>query len=575
MKQEWRIHAKTADFKGIGEKYGIDPVIARIIRNREIVQPEEIEEYINGGVESLHSPFLLKDMDRAAALVKEAIDGQEPIRIIGDYDIDGVNSIYILYCGLTRLGAQVDYVVPHRVLDGYGINERLIDEAHEAGKRMLITCDNGIAAYSQIEYAKSLGMKVVVTDHHGVPFEDGDDGRREILPPADAVVDPARVDCTYPWKKICGAVVAMKLVQALFALYGRPAEEILDFLEFAAMATVGDVVDLQGENRTIVRLGLDRIKNTGNYGLAALIDINKLDRGHISSYHIGFVIGPCLNASGRLETAMMAVQLLLSKDRKEAEQIAGELLALNEERKEMTRKGFEKAVNIVENTGIKDDMVLVIFLPECHESIVGIIAGRVREKYNKPVIVFAQGEGCLKGSGRSIEGYNMFEKLTQCKSLLEKFGGHPMAAGMSILPDKLEPLRRTLNENSGLTAESLVLKVWIDADMPLEYIKPKLIGDLSVLEPFGKGNEKPVFAERRLQIRQLYHMGKEGQYTRMILEKENGYSMEAVMFSINPEVEEAYSKGQRINVLYYPGINEYNGKSKMQIVINGVMLCRV
>lgn len=584
MKEEWRVYTKKADFKAIGDKYKIDQVVARIIRNRDIITPEQYEEYINGDLTSLHSPWLLKDMDRAADIVRSAVDDGKAIRIVGDYDIDGINSIYILYSGLRRLGADVDYVVPHRVTDGYGINERLIDEAHAAGRRVIITCDNGIAAYSQIEHAKTLGLTVVVTDHHGVPFEEKDGGRREILPPADAVVDPARADCTYPWKRICGAVVAMKLVQALFELYGRPADEIYDFLEFAAVATVGDVVDLQGENRTIVRLGLKKLKNSTNAGLNALIDVNKLDRANISSYHVGFVLGPCLNASGRLESAMLAIQLLLSDTKKEAEHLAGELLALNEERKELTRRGVEKAFDMIENSELKDDKVLVVYLPGCHESIVGIIAGKIRERYNKPVIVFADGEGCLKGSGRSIESYNMFEKLTQCKALLMKFGGHPMAAGMSIAPDKLDELRRKLNEYSGLTEDDLTLKVWIDVPMPLEYISEKVIGDLSVLEPFGKGNEKPVFADKELHIKYLSHMGKENQFTRLTLEKQARFkdvqgnihiapcTMEAVMFSIDDVLERAYAEGASVNIIYYPSVNEYNGRRKLQLVVNSVML---
>lgn len=586
MKEEWRVYGKNADFKAIGEKYNIDQVVARVIRNRDIVTSEQYEEYINGDVSSLHSPWLLKDMDVAADIVKKAIDGNEPIRIVGDYDIDGINSIYILYSGLKRLGADVDYVVPHRVMDGYGINERLIDEAHEDGRRVIITCDNGIAAYSQIEHAKALGMTVVVTDHHGVPFEETDGKKTQILPPADAVVDPERSDCTYPWKKICGAVVAMKLIQALFELYGRPSDEIYDFLEFAAVATVGDVVDLQGENRTIVRLGLDKLKNSKNMGLNALIELNKLDRARITSYHIGFVIGPCLNASGRLESAMLAIRMLLATEKGEAEHLAGELVALNEERKELTRQGVDKTFNMIENSALKDDKVLVVYLPDCHESIVGIIAGKIRERYNKPVIVFADGEGCLKGSGRSIEAYNMFEKLSQCKELLAKFGGHPMAAGMSIEPDKLDELRKKLNEYSGLTQEDFTLRIWIDVPMPLEYISERVIENLSVLEPFGKGNEKPVFADRGLWIKSLSHIGKEGQFTKLVFVKQAQFmdsagrqaastvTMEAVMFSINDVLERAYAEGTCVNVLYYPSINEYNGRKKLQIVVSSVMPCR-
>lgn len=582
MREEWRVYGKSADFKAIGERYNIDQVVARIIRNRDIITPQQYDEYINADLSNLHSPWKLKDMDKAADIVKNAVDENKAIRIVGDYDIDGINSIYILYSGLKRLGADVDYVVPHRVTDGYGINERLIDEAYEAGRQVIITCDNGIAAYSQIEHAKALGMTVVVTDHHGVPFEEKNGERTEILPPADAVVDPARADCTYPWKKICGAVVGMKLIQALFEKYERADDEVYDFLEFAAVATVGDVVDLQGENRTIVKLGLKKIKDSDNYGLNALIDLNKLDRAHITSYHIGFVVGPCLNASGRLESAMLAIRMLLSTDKGEAEHLAGELLALNEERKELTRQGVDRAFDMIDNSELKDDKVLVVYLPGCHESIVGIIAGKIRERYNKPVIVFADGEGCLKGSGRSIEAYNMFEKLSQCKELLAKFGGHPMAAGMSIEPDKLDELRRKLNENCGLTDDDLTLKIWIDVPMPLEYISERVIDDLKVLEPFGKGNEKPVFADKNLVIKNLSHMGKEGQFTRVVFSKQAQFkdntgrlfsseiTMEGVMFSINETLEKAYADGKNVSVLYYPSVNEFNGRKKLQIVISSV-----
>mgnify|MGYP005944350737 CR=1 FL=1 len=582
--ENWVLLRKGADFQHISEKFHISPRVASLIRNRDVIGDDAIEKYLNGTIADLYDGMLMKDMDKAVAVLGEKIKENAKIRIIGDYDIDGIQSTYILLEGFRMLGADVDSDIPDRMKDGYGLNRNLIDRALEADVDTIITCDNGIAAAEEIAYAKSMGMTIVVTDHHGVPFEEKDGGRREILPPADAVVDPARADCTYPWKRICGAVVAMKLVQALFELYGRPADEIYDFLEFAAVATVGDVVDLQGENRTIVRLGLKKLKNSTNAGLNALIDVNKLDRANISSYHVGFVLGPCLNASGRLESAMLAIQLLLSDTKKEAEHLAGELLALNEERKELTRRGVEKAFDMIENSELKDDKVLVVYLPGCHESIVGIIAGKIRERYNKPVIVFADGEGCLKGSGRSIESYNMFEKLTQCKALLMKFGGHPMAAGMSIAPDKLDELRRKLNEYSGLTEDDLTLKVWIDVPMPLEYISEKVIGDLSVLEPFGKGNEKPVFADKELHIKYLSHMGKENQFTRLTLEKQARFkdvqgnihtapcTMEAVMFSIDDVLERAYAEGACVNIIYYPSVNEYNGRRKLQLVVNSVML---
>ena len=563
--EEWRVYGKSADFKAIGEKYKIDQVVARVIRNRDIVTPQQYEEYINGDLSSLHSPWLLKDMDRAADIVKNAVDAGKAIRIVGDYDIDGINSIYILYSGLKRLGADVDYVVPHRVTDGYGINERLIDEAYDEGRQVIITCDNGIAAYSQIEHAKALGMTVVVTDHHGVPFEEKAGEKTEILPPADAVVDPARADCTYPWKKICGAVVGMKLVQALYELYKRPENEIYDFLEFAAIATVGDVVDLQGENRTIVRLGLKKIKNSDNRGLNALIDLNKLDRARITSYHVGFVIGPCLNASGRLESAMLAIRMLLATDKGEAEHLAGELAALNEERKELTRQGVEKAFDMIDNSSLKDDKVLVVYLPGCHESIVGIIAGKIRERYNKPVIVFADGEGCLKGSGRSIEGYNMFEEISKCGKLLNKYGGHPMAAGISLDIDKIDEFRKALNENQTMTENVLTPTVWIDVPMPVDYVDIKLIKQFEKLQPFGKGNEKPVFADRNLTVRQSAVIGKNKNVLRCQLESEHGKLVTAIRFKLDGQ--EIPEVGKKISMVYYPDINEYNGIVSIQFRI--------
>ena len=563
--EEWRVYGKSADFKAIGEKYKIDQVVARVIRNRDIVTPQQYEEYINGDLSSLHSPWLLKDMDRAADIVKNAVDAGKAIRIVGDYDIDGINSIYILYSGLKRLGADVDYVVPHRITDGYGINERLIDEAYDEGRQVIITCDNGIAAYSQIEHAKALGMTVVVTDHHGVPFEEKAGEKTEILPPADAVVDPARADCTYPWKKICGAVVGMKLVQALYELYKRPENEIYDFLEFAAIATVGDVVDLQGENRTIVRLGLKKIKNSDNRGLNALIDLNKLDRARITSYHVGFVIGPCLNASGRLESAMLAIRMLLATDKGEAEHLAGELAALNEERKELTRQGVEKAFDMIDNSSLKDDKVLVVYLPGCHESIVGIIAGKIRERYNKPVIVFADGEGCLKGSGRSIEGYNMFEEISKCGKLLNKYGGHPMAAGISLDIDKIDEFRKALNENQTMTENVLTPTVWIDVPMPVDYVDIKLIKQFEKLQPFGKGNEKPVFADRNLTVRQSAVIGKNKNVLKCQLESEHGKLVTAIRFKLDGQ--EIPEVGKKISMVYYPDINEYNGIVSIQFRI--------
>lgn len=572
MKQEWRVYTKRADFNAIGNKFGFDPVIARIIRNRDIIEEDEIEDYVYPSLDKMLNPHGFKDIDLAAEIIDRHIENGSKIRIIGDYDIDGINSIYILYTGLENIGANVDFVVPHRIIDGYGINEKLIDNAKEDGVSLIITCDNGIAAYNQTVYAKELGMDIIITDHHEVPFEMIDGEKKYIVPPADAVVDAKQEDCSYEFKAVCGAVVAYKLIQVMYERHNEPADRIYEFLEFAAMATVGDVVDLIGENRIIVKNGLTRIKNTSNIGLNALIDVNCIKRDRLSSFHLGFVIGPCLNASGRLDTAKDAIDLFRCKDKTDAERRAGELKSLNEERKTMTMEGLNAAVNQIESSDMINDMVLVVYLPECHESIVGIIAGKIREKYNKPVIVFANGEGCLKGSGRSTEFYNMFEKISEVKELLDKFGGHPMAAGMSIQPDKLGQFRKLLNEKCGITEEDLVLKHWIDVPMPFGYISFPLISQLEILEPFGKSNEKPVFGESKLKIKQLTHMGKEKNFTKVIFEKEDGFLMEGVLFAIDEILENAYKNGEYVSVLYYPDVNEYMGKSKIQATIKAVKI---
>lgn len=567
--QEWRVYSKKADFEAIGRQYGIDPVVARIIRNRDVTGSAAMDMYMNGTLADLHSLHKMKDMDRAIEIISKAISDGEPIRIIGDYDIDGICSIYILFKGLAGLGADVDYEVPDRISDGYGINENLIKQAYDDGRRVIITCDNGIAAVSQIEYAKSLGMTVVVTDHHDIQFEDTETGRQYLIPEADAVVDPKQPDCGYPFKSLCGAGISYKLICGMYEYAGMDINHADEFIEFAAIATVGDVVDLLDENRIIVKEGLKRIRNTSNYGLNALIMLTAVNKENISAYHIGFVIGPCLNASGRLDTAKRAVKMLLAQDRETAERYAGELKDLNDERKKITTEATEAAVQIIENSTLKNDKVLVVYLPDCHESVAGIVAGRIREKYYKPAIVLTDSEDGIKGSARSIENYNIFEKLMECRDILTKFGGHPMAAGLSLDRTGLDELRQRLNFNHGMSDSDLIEKIWIDVPMPIEYINEKVIKDLELLAPFGKANEKPVFADKNLIIQSVAAIGKQGNYTKMKLAKTNGATVEAVGFFPSDEIKQAYMDNKHISCTYYPEINEFRGNRKLQICITG------
>lgn len=528
--QKWRVYSKKADFDAIGSRFNIDPVTARIIRNRDVTDMENVDMYLNGTLDRLHDPMMMKDMDKAVSVIASSIRDNKHIRIIGDYDIDGICSIYILFKGLKICGADVDYEVPDRITDGYGINENLIKQAYEAGVEVIITCDNGIAAASQIDYANELGMTVVITDHHDVPYEETDNGRRYIIPKAAAVVDPKQNDCGYPFKMLCGAGIAYKFIDCMVKEFQTGDSVMPELLQFAAIATVGDIVDLLDENRIIVKEGLKLIANTGNYGLNALMAVTGVSRESINAYHIGFVLGPCLNASGRLDSAKRALKMLVTDDRAEAERHAGELKDLNEERKKLTSEAVDKAVDMVENSSLKDDRVLVIFLPDCHESIAGIVAGRIREKYYKPVIVLTRGEQEAKGSARSIESYNMFEKLSECKDLFTRFGGHPMAAGLSLPEENIPEFRRRINEHCNLSEEDLTETVWIDVPMPLEYINEKLILEFGGLEPFGKANPKPVFADKNISIRNIRAIGKDKQYTRMTIAKDSGIVIDAVGF---------------------------------------------
>lgn len=566
MNSKWMVYAKKADFKQIASEYGIDQVLARIIRNRDICGSKDIDMYLNGNLNDIHNPHSMKEADKFVDIITKKIEEHKPVRIIGDYDIDGICSIYILFCGLKAAGADVDYVVPHRINDGYGINEHLIDNAINEGIDTIVTCDNGIAAYNQVRYAKDNGITMIVTDHHDVPFEIKDDKKVYIVPPADAVINPKQADCDYPFKLLCGAGVAYKLISLLYDRLGLDKKELEDYIEFMAIATVGDIVDLIDENRIVVKYGLKHIAHTKNTGLRALIEECQLDINNISSYHIGFVIGPCLNASGRLDTARQAIELMLCKDNEKAHNMAKELIALNNERKSMTEQETQKAIELVENTGLLKDRVLVIYLKDCHESIAGIIAGRIKERYYRPTFVITNAEDGAKGSGRSIEGYNMYEEINKCKNVLTKYGGHPMAAGLSLAISDIDIFRKMLNDNAILTDEDLIPKMWIDVPMPVSYANIRLVNQLKLLEPFGKGNEKPVFADRNLYVKTASVIGKNKNVLRCQLETEDGTYVPAVQFGIN-NIDDIPRAGMRISIIYYPDINTFNGIMSLQIII--------
>lgn len=567
--EKWILQTKRADFQGIAKRFGINPVTARIIRNRDVISEEAIQRYLYGTIRDLYSPHLLQGADQAAGLLEKKIRAGKKIRIVGDYDIDGVCSTYILYTALNQAGADVDYKIPDRIRDGYGINETIIETAWNDGVDTLLTCDNGIAAVAEIEKAKALGMTVIVTDHHEVLKVDG----KEVLPPADVVVDPKQESCSYPYPEICGAVVAWKVVRILYEKFGLGEEKWLELLEFAAVATVGDVMKLQDENRIIVKEGLKKIGNTANMGLRKLAEKNNLDLGELTAYQIGFVIGPCLNASGRLQTAKLALELLLCDDPVQADKLALELKELNDQRKDMTAKGTEEAVEQVENQ-YSQDKILVVFLPDCHESLAGIIAGRLRERYQKPSFVLTRAEGGAKGSGRSIEAYHMFQGLVEVRDLLTKFGGHPMAAGFSLPEENIEAFRKRLNENARLTEEDFVNRVWIDVPMPLEYISENLIGEFKCLEPFGQGNEKPLFAQKNLAIRSSRVLGKNRNAVRLSLVTETGFPMDGIWFGDGDAFMDEMGDSRHLDVVYYPDINEYNGNRSLQIIVKNCQFHR-
>lgn len=581
---KWFVSAKKADFNGIGEKYHISPVLARIIRNRDVIEEEEIEKYLHGTLKDVYDGGLLKDMDKAINIIRDKIRSGKKIRVIGDYDVDGICATYILKKGLSLCGADVDTVIPHRIRDGYGINEQLIQDAFEDGVDTIITCDNGIAAFQQMEYAASLGITCIVTDHHEVPYEMAGDEKKYILPPAKAVIDPKQVDCPYPYKNICGGVVAWKVVSKLWESITVSETDKREILEFAGIATVCDVMELLDENRIIVKEALKSMSHSANLGLRSLIKVHDLNPGNLSAYHIGFVLGPCFNATGRLDTAARTLELLECKNEREAILIAAELKKLNESRKEMTEKGVEEAILKIEKEHLYKDRVMVVYLPNCHESLAGIIAGRIREKYYKPVFILTKAEECIKGSGRSIESYSMYEELSKCKELFLKFGGHKLAAGLSLEEKNIEIMRETLNQNCTLTEEDMEEKILIDVPMPMSYVTGDFLKELELLEPFGTGNPKPVFAQKDLKFLSIRIMGKNRNMAKFSVEDDAGNRFSLVCFrhleKFLEEVGKKYGQktldlfmsqnknsGVKMNVIYYPSLNEYMGKREIQYVI--------
>lgn len=581
--EKWIEIRKGGNFMEMAKKYGIDPLIARIIRNRDIIDEKEITEYLYGGKEALHNPHLLKDVDKAAEIIAEGIAEKKAMRIIGDYDIDGVNATYILLDGIHRCGGNVDAAIPDRMKDGYGINEHLIEQALSDGKELLITCDNGIAAINEINFAKEKGMTVVVTDHHEIPYRNAEQGKEFLRSNADAIVNPKQADCPYPCKGICGAVVAWKLVQVLYERMDIPVEEADIFIENAGFATVGDVMDLTGENRILVKLGLKALEHTKNPGMKALIAKNKLSDKPLSAYHIGFVLGPCINASGRLDTAKRSLELLLERDEVKASALAGELVELNESRKYMTQQETQKALEQIEKEGREKDKVLVVYLPECHESLAGIIAGRIREAYQRPVFVLTRGEEGVKGSGRSIEAYSMFDKMTEVAELFTKYGGHPMAAGLSMREEDIDKLREQLNQKAELSEEDMAEVVRLDAVLPMSYFTVDTIRQLSVLEPCGKSNTKPVFADRNIKITRAGIVGVNRNVLKLHLLDSKGNPVAGVYFGevekfltflsekFGSEEVDAAMHGKENSIqfaaVYEPAVDTYSGRESVQAII--------
>jgi len=584
MAERWFIKNKKANYKQISNKYGITELMSKLIINRDIINDEMIKSYINPDFDKLHNPREMKDLEKAVDILDDKIKLNKKIRIVGDYDVDGVISVYILYTALKRCNANVDYEIPDRIKDGYGININIIKQAKEDGVDTILTCDNGISAIDPIKYAKDMGLTVIVTDHHDIPFiEDENKTRKFISSSADAIINPKQEECNYKFKQLCGAGVAFKLIEVLYEKLSIDKKECYKLIEFLAIATVCDVVDLIDENRIFVKKGLELINNTTTLGMQELIRECEMNEKTLSVYHLGFIIGPCINACGRLDSAKKGLKLLLSKEEEDAIKLAKELVKLNEERKDMTMKGMETAIEIVEKNNMINDKVFVIYIGDVHESLAGIIAGRIREKYNVPTLIITKCENGAKGSGRSIEEYNMFEELVKCKDLLGKFGGHPMAAGFSLKEENIDEFRRRLNQNTLLKDDDLLRKVTIDCALPLDSINYELINDLERLEPFGKANSKPLFAEKNVNLLKATILGKNKNVLKFKLKTKFNTTLDAIYFGDIYEFEEVindkYDKEElqklydgayndvKVDLVFYPSVNEYNGNTNIQIVV--------
>lgn len=581
---KWLVASKKCDFKTIGEHLGVDQVVVRIMRNRGLENENQMRAFLEADERCYHSYEYMKDIDNTVDILMDKIDEGDKIRIIGDYDVDGIMSTYILWKGLTICGADADCVIPHRIKDGYGINTGLIDEADNDGVRTIITCDNGIAAVDAIAHARKLGMCCIITDHHEIPFEQAGEGKRYIIPDADAVVDPKQEDCSYPFEGICGAVVALKVIEALFDALGEEETKLEELRELAGFATVCDVMELRDENRALVKNTLKHLPSSHNTGMKALVSVCGLDGKSITAYSIGFVLGPCINATGRLDTARLSLELLQCSELEQAIELAQKLKNLNEERKELTEQGMAMADTIVDEENMADKKVMVLYMPKLHESLAGIVAGRVREKYCKPVFVITEGDGCLKGSARSIPTYHIYEAMSAVKDVFLKFGGHAMAAGFSLSKERLNEFDRRINENCTLTEEDYEEKIVIDVPMPMSYVTEELINQLSVLEPFGNANEKPVFAQKDVEFVYCKVMGSNNNMGKISARTQDGVSVTLVLFryldNLLEAIDEKYGKGTGeklttqkcsgilMDIIYYPSVNEYQGYRNIQFILN-------
>nr|WP_300005721.1 single-stranded-DNA-specific exonuclease RecJ [Tissierella sp.] len=580
--EKWFIKNKDIDYKAIAKEIGISQMLSKILINRDVFLKKDIERFLKGDIEDLHPAINMKDIDIAGELIRSAISENKKIRIVGDYDVDGVMSVFVLYTSLLKFGADVDYTVPDRVKDGYGINESIVEQAKEDEIDLIITCDNGISAFAAVDLAKELGIKIIITDHHDLAYKIEDDKKELIIPEADAVINPKNPNCDYPFKKLCGAGVAYKLIEYIYELYDLQKKDLYELLEYVSIATVCDVMDLVDENRIIVKRGLELINKTQNIGLKALIDVSGI-KNEIATYHLGFIIGPTINASGRLESALLAIDLLLCKDKAKAYEMAENLRAINEDRKSITNIGIESIKKQIEESSLKNDKVLIVFEADIHESVAGIIAGRIKEMYHKPTIVLTKSLLGAKGSGRSIEEYNIFEELNKCKELLKAFGGHPMAAGLSLDLEDIEKLREKLNRITSLTEEDFYKKVYIDLVLPISFLNDALMNDLNHLEPFGKGNSKPLFGEKALKINRLYKYGAKGNVLKFNLYDGRDKYIDGLIFNdtlnFEEDIIEKYGKeelerlykGQdnrvSLDMIYYPSYNDYNGKRTIQVTI--------